>query len=80
MKQGINSMTSLLSLCNALPPGSSSPSHQFDSSSGGVHEQVALKHLMETVVPVLTALKHVLERAHSPLLRELMFYFGALFR
>lgn len=41
---------------------------------------MALKHLMETVVPVLTALKHVLERAHSPLLRELMFYFGELFR
>ena len=44
------------------------------------HDKVALKHLMETVVPVLTALKHVLERAHSPLLRELMFYFGELFR
>lgn len=42
--------------------------------------QVALKHLMEKVVPILTALKHVLERAHSPLLRELMFYFGELFR
>lgn len=42
--------------------------------------QVALKHLMEKVVPILTALKHVLERAHSPLLREMMFYFGELFR
>ncbi|CAM9396710.1 unnamed protein product [Ectocarpus sp. 8 AP-2014] len=41
---------------------------------------VALKHLMEKVVPILTALKHVLERAHSPLLREIMFYFGELFR
>ena len=44
------------------------------------HDKVALKHLMETVVPVLTALKHVLEKAHSPLLRELMFYLGELFR
>lgn len=43
-------------------------------------DQVALKHLMEKVVPILTALKHVLERAHSPLLREIMFYFGELFR
>eukprot|EP00752_Nemacystus_decipiens_P008134 g7274.t1 len=42
--------------------------------------KVALKHLMEKVVPVLTALKHVLERAHSPLLREMMFYLGELFR
>lgn len=42
--------------------------------------KVALKHLMEAVVPILTALKHVLERAQSPLLRELMFYFGELFR
>ncbi|CAM9107694.1 unnamed protein product [Ectocarpus sp. 4 AP-2014] len=41
---------------------------------------VALKHLMEKVVPILTALKHVLERVHSPLLREIMFYFGELFR
>ncbi len=43
-------------------------------------DQVALKHLMEKVVPILTALKHVLERAHSPLLREIMFYFRELFR
>ncbi|CBJ30347.1 conserved unknown protein [Ectocarpus siliculosus] len=42
--------------------------------------KVALKHLMEKVVPILTALKHVLERAHSPLLREIMSYFGELFR
>eukprot|EP00903_Cladosiphon_okamuranus_P012149 g11397.t1 len=42
--------------------------------------KVALKHLMEKVVPILTALKHVLERAHSSLLREMMFYFGELFR
>lgn len=45
-----------------------------------IGRQVALKHLMEKVVPILTALKHVLERAHSPLLREMMFYFGELFR
>ncbi|CAN0467543.1 unnamed protein product, partial [Ascophyllum nodosum] len=35
---------------------------------------------METVVPILTALKHVLERAHSPILRELMSYFGEILR
>ena len=52
----------------------------FLSGTGSIGRQVALKHLMEKVVPILTALKHVLERAHSPLLREMMFYFGELFR
>ncbi|CAM9961901.1 unnamed protein product, partial [Choristocarpus tenellus] len=42
--------------------------------------KVSHKHLMESVVPILVALKQVLERVHSPLLRELMNYFVDLFR
>ncbi|CAM9644617.1 unnamed protein product, partial [Discosporangium mesarthrocarpum] len=42
--------------------------------------KVSHKHLMESVIPILTALKQTLERAHSPLLKELMSYLGELFR
>jgi hypothetical protein len=38
------------------------------------------RHLMEHVVPIVASLKHVLEAAHSPLLRELMGYLRELLR
>lgn len=37
--------------------------------------QVSRKHLLEHVVPTLVSLKACLERAHSPLVRDVMEYF-----
>ena len=40
-----------------------------------IDPQVSRKHLLEHVVPTLVSLKACLERAHSPLLKDVMEYF-----
>jgi len=42
--------------------------------------KVSRKHLMERVIPTLVTLKECLEKAHSPLIRDVMEYFIDLFR
>merc|ERR1719392_438660 len=37
--------------------------------------KVSRKHLMERVIPTLVTLKECLEKAHSPLIRDVMEYF-----
>lgn len=44
-------------------------------SRSGACVQVSRKHLLEHVVPTLVSLKACLERAHSPLVRDVMEYF-----
>lgn len=40
----------------------------------GWHVQVAKKHLMETVLPIVLSLKNTFERLHSPLTQHVMMY------
>jgi hypothetical protein len=42
--------------------------------------QVSRKHLLEHVVPTVVSLKACLERAHSPLLRDVMGYLAELIK
>jgi condensin-2 complex subunit D3 len=42
--------------------------------------QLVKKAIIETIVPIVIALKQILEKAHSPLLRELMAYLNELMK
>lgn len=59
------------------------PTSQADAAAaakGRLLSKVSRKHLMEHIVPTLVSLKCCLERAHSPLLREVMDYFSELMK
>ncbi|GAB5032194.1 condensin-2 complex subunit d3 [Nannochloropsis oceanica] len=60
--------------------GSGGGAEAAAAAKGRLLSKVSRKHLLEHVVPELVSLKACLERAHSPLIRNVMEYFLELMR
>ena len=65
---------------NGLTDTNMSTTEQIAVAKGRLLSNIKLKHLIETIVPILCRLKTVLETNRSPLLRYLMIYMIDVFK